>query len=96
MTSVAHGNPLYIPTHKAGTIFMSVNLYNLSQGIVHTLYCVYIENMVARGGNSGEKAEFVLFVALSFYSANLLAQVKTLRNESHFFGARHFNLHQNN
>ena len=29
---------------------MSVNLYNLSQGIVYTLYCVYIENMAARGG----------------------------------------------
>ena len=30
--------------------------------------------MTARGENSGEKAEYILFVALSFYSANLIAQ----------------------
>ena len=51
--------------------------------------------MVARGENSGEKAEYILFVALSFYLANLMAvsSVKEKLSKPIIFGARHFNLH---
>ena len=53
MTLVARGN-LLIYSDMYSWNNSHLNLHNLNQGIVHTLYCVHIKNMAARGGNRGE------------------------------------------